>query len=231
MGVSYSRYEERYELSTGVVTSLRKDWGVSSFLVRSVGGQWSLGVNARAGSSTYSNEDLNVSVQPGIEYDLFPYSQSSRRSLTLRYMIGPTYLNYTDPTIYGRLTETLAQQSLTATLALVQPWGSWSTSVTGADYPSEASKYHTTVNGNISVRLFKGFSVGVSAYYTWLHDQIYISGAGLTDEQILLRQRQLATQFQYYTSVSIQYRFGSIFNNVVNPRFGGSSSGSIMIIG
>ncbi len=42
-----------------------------------------------------------------------------------------------------------------------------------------------------------------------------------TDEEIVVRQRQLATSFRYYTSFGISYRFGAIFNNVVNPRFGG----------
>jgi len=231
LGANYYRYEQRYELSTGPATSIRKDWGMNGLLVRSVGPQWALGVRADAGSSTYNNQKLDLKIQTGIEYDFFPYEQSSRRSLTIRYLVGPSYFDYKDRTIYGYMSETRAQQSLTGTLALVQPWGSWSTSVSAADYLGEGSKYHTSVFGNVNVRLFKGFSIGFSANYTWLHDQIYISAEGLTDEQILLQQRQLSTQFQYYTSVSIQYRFGSIFNNVVNPRFGGSSSGNVIIMG
>lgn len=231
LGANYYRYEQRYELSTGTATSLRKDWGVNGVLVRSVGAQWAVGIKANAGSSTYNNQHLDLKVQTGVEYDFFPYGESSRRSLTLRYLVGPSYFDYEDRTIYGYMSETRAQQSLTGTLALVQPWGSWSTSVSAADYLGEGSKYHTSVFGNVNVRLFKGFSINLFGNYTWLHDQLYISAAGLTDEEILLQQRQLSTQFQYYTSVSIQYRFGSIFNNVVNPRFGGSSSGNIVIMG
>lgn len=231
LGADYYRNEERYDLSTGTVTSIRKDWGMNGLLVRSLGAQWALGVKASAGSSTYNNEHLNLSLQPGIEYDFFPYGESSRRMLTLQYLAGPQYYRYDYRTIYGHTSETRAQQSLTARLSLVQPWGSWSTSVTTADYLGETSKYHTSINGYVNVRLFKGFSVRVSAYYTWLHDQIYISSAGLTDQEILLRQQQLATQFQYFTSVSISYRFGSIFNNIVNPRFGGSNSGMMIIMG
>jgi hypothetical protein len=40
-------------------------------------------------------------------------------------------------------------------------------------------------------------------------------------EEILTRQRQLQTSFTYFTSFGFSYQFGSIFNNVVNPRFGG----------
>jgi hypothetical protein len=42
-----------------------------------------------------------------------------------------------------------------------------------------------------------------------------------TLEEILLRRRQLATRYSYYGSVGLSYTFGSIFSNVVNPRFGG----------
>jgi hypothetical protein len=44
---------------------------------------------------------------------------------------------------------------------------------------------------------------------------------------ILVRMRELATGYRYYFSVGVSYSFGSIFNNVVNPRFG-SSGGSMM---
>jgi hypothetical protein len=42
----------------------------------------------------------------------------------------------------------------------------------------------------------------------------------LTPEDILLQIRQLETQYDYYTSVGISYKFGSIYSNIVNPRFG-----------
>ena len=70
-----------------------------------------------------------------------------------------------------------------------------------------------------------GVLQNVYGNYEWIRDQLYISAAGATEEQILLRQRALATDFNYYTSFGISYRFGSIFNNVVNPRFGGSTGG------
>ena len=52
-------------------------------------------------------------------------------------------------------------------------------------------------------------------------DQFYLRRAGATPEEILVRQRQLATGYRYYTQFSVSYSFGSIFNNIVNPRFGG----------
>ena len=37
----------------------------------------------------------------------------------------------------------------------------------------------------------------------------------------MLREQQLATTYRYSVTFGITYAFGSIFNNVVNPRFGG----------
>ena len=36
---------------------------------------------------------------------------------------------------------------------------------------------------------------------------------------VLLRRRALLTGFQYFTHFGVSYTFGSIYNNVVNPRF------------
>ena len=41
-----------------------------------------------------------------------------------------------------------------------------------------------------------------------------------SDEDVLLRQRELSTQYDYFTSIGLRYTFGSIYSNVVNPRFG-----------
>jgi hypothetical protein len=42
---------------------------------------------------------------------------------------------------------------------------------------------------------------------------------------VLTQQRQLQTGYRYFTNFGISYRFGSIFNNVVNPRFGPDGGG------
>jgi hypothetical protein len=53
-----------------------------------------------------------------------------------------------------------------------------------------------------------------------LHDQIGLRKEGSSLEDVLLQQKQLATQYYYYISAGLTYTFGSIYNNVVNPRFG-----------
>jgi len=222
----YSRNLQRFQVSDGsTVRETRQDWGTNALGVRSLGDRWAVGARADIGSSTFLNQDLRWTIKPGIEFNFFPYDESSRRSLTLQYLIGPSYFDYAEETIFLKTEETLAQQSLTARLSLVQPWGRWSTSLTGDQYLHDASKYNVTLSGNFNIRLFRGFSVRMSGNYSWIRDQLFVSAAGATDEQILLQQRQLETGYRYFTSFGIEYRFGSIFNNVVNPRFGSEGGG------
>lgn len=207
------------------VEETRSDWNVGGLAVRSLGGQWALGTRADVGSSTYVNQDFRWSARPGVEYNFFPYAESSRRSMTLQYLLGPTHFEYTDTTIFGKTEETRVQQSLTARLSLVEPWGRWSTSVSGEQYLHDTSKYSVSIAGNVNLRLFRGFSIRVGGNYSWIRDQLFVAARGATDEEILLRQRQLETSYRYFTTFGIEYRFGSIFNNVVNPRFGEGGGG------
>ena len=82
------------------------------------------------------------------------------------------------------------------------------------------------MNGFVQLRLFRGFSLNVNGFYAWVRDQLFLPAGAASTEEILLRQRQLETSFTYFTSIGFSYQFGSIFNNVVNPRFGGGGGGS-----
>jgi hypothetical protein len=77
------------------------------------------------------------------------------------------------------------------------------------------------VGGRIDVRLFRGFSLNVNGNASRVRDQIYLPKGAATDEEILLRLRRLQSGYRYGLSVGFNYQFGSIFNNVVNPRFEG----------
>lgn len=225
LSANYFRRLQEFEFTSGgtqqTVEEIQNDWGAAALAVRSVGAHWALGIRANALSSTNRNQDLRAFVRPGIEFSFFPYSESSRRSLTIQYLVGPEHSRYAERTIFDQTIETRMQEALTAAVELVQPWGRWSTSVTATHYLHDMGKSNLAVNANINVRIFRGFSITASGNYQWLRDQLYLSAAGATPEQVLLRQRQLATGYFYFYNVGIEYRFGSIFNNVVNPRFGG----------
>lgn len=221
--VRFSEQYSRYELPDTVVESTIKNWSTNALLVKSMGARWSLGLRAGVGSSSYTNQDSYWTVQPGVEFNLFPYSESTRRELTLQYTVGPNHYDYTAETIYSWLSETRWSHTLALGLDVTQPWGQADIGINGTQYLHDTDFYSLSVFASANVRLFRGFSLRITGSYSRVRDQLYIPAGDLSDEEILLRQQALQTDYRYFTSFGISYRFGSIFNNVVNPRFGGSN--------
>ncbi|MFC1561269.1 hypothetical protein ACFL4V_02215, partial [Candidatus Latescibacterota bacterium] len=73
---------------------------------------------------------------------------------------------------------------------------------------------------DLSLRLFEGLSLNLHGRYSRIHDQLSLPGKGATEEEILLHRKQLATQYDFFTYFGLSYTFGSIYTNIVNPRFG-----------
>lgn len=215
-----------YDSTTGILLredlsrNITRSYGAEVLVVRSLGRRWSAGVQGSAFSSTYSNQDLTLKLGPALEFDIFPYSQSTRKLLTLRYNLSVASFNYRDTTIFNRLSETRATQTLTVSLDVKQPWGSAGLSVEGSNYLYDFRKNHLQIFGNGSFRLFKGLSFDFFSIVNLIHDQLSIQKGGATEQQVLLRRRQLATSYSYQGFVGLRYTFGSKFANVVNPRFG-----------
>jgi hypothetical protein len=103
---------------------------------------------------------------------------------------------------------------------LRQRWGSTGFALNLNQYLHDMQKYNASLFGNANLRLFKGFSVDFYGEYSRVHDQLALPKRELSDEEVLLRRRQLETAYRYWGGFGIRYSFGSMFNNVVNPRFG-----------
>jgi Protein of unknown function, DUF481 len=214
--------DNSYQLSdTETFKSVTRNIETDALAVKSLTQHWSLGLVGTTQSSTFLNYDLRVRIAPGIEYNFFPYSQSTRRMLTLNYTVGFDSNDYREITIYEKTEEKLLDHRFETSLSLRQPWGTASASVNVLQYLSNPSKYSISAFGGTNVRLFKGFSFNVFTDLSRTRDQIYLPRGEATPEEILVRQRQLATGYQYFINFGITYSFGSIFNNIVNPRFGG----------
>jgi uncharacterized protein DUF481 len=218
-----TRYSEsEFDLGEGdIFTSVSRTFGASGLVVKSLTQHWSAGIVGNANASTFLNYNMRLRVAPGIEYNFFPYSQSTRRMLTLQYTVGLDSHDYREVTIFDKEKEMLVDHRLGTALSLRQPWGTASGSVDISQYLTKPGKYSISAFGGANVRLFKGFSFNVFTELSRTRDQIYLPRGEATTEEILVRQRQLATGYQYYLSFGLSYSFGSIFNNVVNPRFGG----------
>ena len=229
LSARYSKVTQTYEFDDGTDRYSREDWSATGLVVKSVTDRFSVGTKMGTGRSTYLNEELRWNVSPGVEFNFFPYSESSRRSFTLQALVNFRHWDYQEETIFLETEETRVAASLTASLDLVQPWGRVSLNADHSRYLHDASKWQATVGGFFEVRVFKGFSVNMFGNYGWVRDQLYLPGSDYSEAEILLRQRALATNFNYFTSFGVSYRFGSIFNNVVNPRFGGSGGGMVIM--
>jgi hypothetical protein len=203
-------------------SKIKDQYGYLSY-VKSITGHWSAGASVYVQTSTYSNYDLTIRISPGIEYDIFPYSESTRRILTFLYQGGVEINNYTDETIRFKSRETVGFHSLSATLSLIQKWGSLSGTLSWRNYLFDWSYYKLRFNTSASIRIFKGLSFNIYGSIASVHDQLSLPSGGASLEDVLLRRKMQATEYQYYTSFGLSYTFGSIYNNVVNPRFGSSS--------
>ncbi len=218
--------ESRFELSDGVFNSYSHTYGARAFVARSVGAHWAIGPTSSVSTSTYLNQRAAYRIAPALEYDIFPYADATRRQLTILYSIGADHYRYVDTTIFGKVSESKVDHVLRIASEARQPWGSISASLEGAQFLDDRSKNRVVLGGGVSVRLFKGMSLDLFGNASRVHDQISLAKSGATDEEILVRQRQLATSFQYFAFVGLRYTFGSIFNNIVNPRFNSIDNGN-----
>lgn len=217
---SYSESEYSLEEYDYYYRSINRSIYGSANYIGALSDHWSWGLFGSAYSSTYSNINFSASFSPGIEYDIFPYKEATTRQIRCVYTIGPEYNKYFDSTIYDKTEELLYSQSLGVAAEIVQKWGSLSGSVTGNSYMHDLSKNSVNFYLNTSFRLFKGLELSVYAYYNMIHNQLSLPKGDVTQEELLLQQRQIETQYSYYLSLGLSYTFGSIYNSVVNPRFG-----------
>ena len=213
-------YRDRVtELSTGAFVDVRRSYELEGQVVKSLGEHWGASIRGDTSGSTYLNQDQRIRLLHGIEYNIFPYSESSRRSLTIAYEVGVESFDYASETIFGKTEETLATHEIDGTFDVEQPWGDSRVRVRYNAYLGDFGKYRTSFFGDLSFRIVRGFSVFVSGSSSLIRDQLYLTKRDLTDEEILIERRQLATDSRYRVSFGVSYTFGSIFNNVVNPRF------------
>lgn len=229
LSANYSYNVDKFEIDGDTYTSDNNSKGINTLIVKSISDHWSYGGSAYVGSSSYSNQKLAVSLMPGLEYDIFPYSESTRRQLRLLYKVGFYNVNYFDTTIYDKMKENLWLHSLSASYQVVQKWGSINISLGYSNYFHDWSKNNLSLDGWVDLRITKGLSLNFGGGASLIHDQLGLVKGGATTEEVLLRRKELATQFQYFTMFGFTYTFGSIYNNVVNPRFGNNGGGGMMI--
>jgi len=224
-GIDFNAYEyEGYKYE-----NRQNEYSFSGLAVKSLGPHWSAGLYFDADSSDYGNLRWSLSAAPAVEYNIFPYAQSTRRQLRLLYKAGPARARYHDATIYGKTSETLWRESLTVALELREKWGLVSTSLSGSHYFHDFGKNRLNLFAMVSLNLLKGLSLVAVGSGARIRDQLSLPGRAPTLEEILLQSRELETPYSFFFSFGLNFTFGSIYSNVVNPRFGAISSGGMRV--
>jgi len=216
-----------YEVPTGYekYTVDNNDYGINHYLVKSLTDHWSYGYEAALSSSTFSNNQRRLYFRTGIEYDIYPYKDVNTKFFTINYTLDIRKNKYYDTTIYGKSEEVLTGQGTEVNLSFNQKWGSANLGASYHNYFNNWNYYNIGIHTYVSVRISGGLSFNVSVYGELTRDQVYLPKGDATEQEVLTRKRQLASDYNYYTSFGFSYRFGSKLSNFVNPRFEGNSGG------
>ncbi|MCI0522114.1 MAG: hypothetical protein L0Y37_00510 [Bacteroidales bacterium] len=218
--VDYNYSRQRYideEEDTAYIRSVRN---IDILLVKSISDHWSAGLRWDLGSSTSRNYSFNNTFLPTAEYNLFPYSEATHHQLRFQYGIGYQYSNYIDSTIYNKTEEHLFLQRVGIAYQVQEKWGYINLSTTYSGYLHDLSKTSVELFARVRVRIIKGLSFSVGGGGGYINDQLSLAKGELSEAERLLRLKEQATSYSLRGEVSITYTFGSIYNNVVNPRFG-----------
>ncbi len=203
----------------------RRERAARLFLAKAVSDHWSVGFDSNVESSTFGNVELSTQLLPAVEFNVFPYADYATRQLRFEYAVGAMHARYNEVTLFDRLRETRPRHELSATLEQQQPWGSIESRVEWSQYLHDLSLSRLEFDGEVSLRIVRGLSLDIAGNASRIRDQLSLPKRGATPEEVLLRVRELQSGYEVRLSVGVSYTFGSIFNNIVNPRFGGNGGG------
>ena len=220
-GSAFSESQETFELDDGDELSVvRKNWTLRGLAVKSFGEHWSAGATAHLRSSTFDNIDHDARLAPAIEWNFFPYSMYTRRQFRVLYSVGAGRTSYYEETLFGKLRETLFNQELSGTYEQREPWGTLEGRVEASNYFPGFAKHRFEVDGEVDLRITRGLSLNLEASASRIRDQLSLPRRDASAEEVLLRLRQLQSGFEARFEFGLEYRFGSRFAAIVNPRFG-----------
>ena len=171
---------EEYETDKRTISSYTRSQNFQGLVVKSRGEHWSAGCYGSALSSIYSNTKFSYRLAPAIEYNVFPYSESTRREFRILYKVDYTDIRYNEETLYDKIHEHLFDESISGTFELKERWGSTSVTLEGSHYFHDFSKNHSRLHCNINLRLFEGFSLDIHGNVSMIHDQLSLPKEGAT---------------------------------------------------
>lgn len=215
---SYDFNKEIYTDNDEKIESKREEAEFDTRLVYSLNPRWSIGIFGEISTSSYLNLNVASSIGPAIEYNIFPWDKSDRKVFTIAYHLNSNYYEYNELTIYDTFKEWRTSESLAISLVLRQPWGEIENTLEASHYFYDFSKNRLSLESDASILIVKGLSLFMQLETEFIHDQLYLPAGETTREEILLKQKKLATNFEISTELGLRFTFGSVYNNIINQR-------------
>lgn len=208
-----------FTLSDGSTrTYILRSTDVSARIVRSVTDHWSIGARGVGGRSDFRNQDASLGLDLSAEYNVFPWKEATSRQLIAAVAVGGRHYNYGDTTIFDMIEETRPIARAILSGESRQQWGTLDAALRYTHYLHDAALYNVSFSGRAQFRISRGLALELRGDAAKVNDQLYLPRGGATDEEVLTRQRALATNFRIGGSVGLSFTFGSIYNTIVNPR-------------
>ncbi len=217
---AFIRHDERVfrDDTEGDIVSIQKRKYIFSSAVKSINNHWSAGLSGSLNQDTYENLDFGVRVSPALEFSIYPYQEVNRREVTIAYRFNYLHRDYQEMTIFQKLGEDLWSQGIDIAARFRQPWGSFFAGIEGYHFIDDISKYRVQLDSYLSLRVTNGLSLQLGGDLAFINDQRSLPAGDTSLEDLLLSQRQLATNYRFSGSIGVTYTFGSIYNDVVNTR-------------
>jgi len=187
-------------------------------VAKTINDHWSVGFYSRYRSDTFVNIDTQLGITPAIEYSLFPYEEFTRREVTARIGVVASYYNYSETTFLLQDEEFLFRPEIDLRADFTQPWGRLRAGVEGGAFLNDITLNRFEFDARINLRVSKFLSVFLDGRYSIIGDQVSLPAGDLSAEELLAGVRQQPTSFSYRGSFGFEVQFGSIYNNIVNPR-------------
>ncbi len=216
---NYEYESSTYELDSSTVSFAIRGAEFSWELVRSVSDHWSVGTGTSFGVDEFRNQDAAARVDVGAEWNYFPWREATSRQFVLFGALGARYFDYEEETIFERRNETRGAITVGLAAETRQAWGSLNIGAEHQRYLHDSDIYSASIYANMDVRISRGVSVNFGGNAQRVNDQLYLPRGDASDDEVLTRQRALATAYRVGVYAGVSFTFGSIFNTVVNPRF------------
>jgi hypothetical protein len=187
-------------------------------VVRSLSDHWSLGANAGTGYSEFRNTQASAAVDVSAEYNFYNWNEATSRQLIGLVSVGHRYFDYYQPSIFAVSTEHRPVARVILATESRQTWGNIDGSLRYTRFLHNASTYSVSFAGRTNIRLSRGLSLELRGDAARVNDQLFLARGDASDDEVLTRQRALATSFRLSGSVGLNFTFGSIYNSIVNPR-------------